>query len=193
MERTWRFESLMVAGMVFLASFHCQAQSVKQFADGVRRSDNLTLLEGLPHQWFESRALERERRTKSVRNLHGYTFYSEPLDISTEDARQLATGFGNPEKLGHISDPRLQKKCGGFHPDYALEWQQGENRYQALVCFGCAEVKIFGSNFIVEYDFSEEVKATLAVILRKYRKNRPNVDRTIDARPTATLPAEKPR
>ncbi len=63
-----------------------------------------------------------------------------------------------------------EKKCGGFHPDFAVEWQIGTAKYQALICFGCGEVKLFGPGYESRYDFHSE---TIEKILKKYNKNRP--------------------
>jgi hypothetical protein len=40
----------------------------------------ITLYEGLPHQFYEPRALLAEKKTKSTTELGGFTFYSETLD-----------------------------------------------------------------------------------------------------------------
>jgi hypothetical protein len=59
------------------------ANQAYPFTQAVRQADKVVLYEGLPHQMFESRALEQERRTKAVQDLNGYPFYQEPLTLKS--------------------------------------------------------------------------------------------------------------
>ena len=46
----------------------------------------------------------------------------------------------------------VEKKCGGFHADFVIEWYRGQERYQAFICFGCCELKLLGPGINVLYD-----------------------------------------
>ena len=144
-----------------------------RFSEGVRRSSAIVLYEGLPHQMFEKRLLEEERGTKAVQEVQGFPFYREKLKLKDMDATRLSEVLSNTEKLGRVPVPGMVKRCGGFHPDYAVEWSQGEKRFQALICFGCGDVRLFGSGDYAERDLHEEVNAELKKLLLVYRKNRP--------------------
>jgi hypothetical protein len=66
-----------------------------------------------------------------------------------------------------------EKKCGGFHPDYAVEWSVGRDRYRALICFGCEEVKLFGPALESRNDLDRTAYKRLEELLKPYQKNRP--------------------
>lgn len=168
-----RLQLVVVAGTVLLAPSYGQSNSEQAFADGVRRAQKVVLYEGLPHQRFESQLLEKERRTKAVQELNGFLFYKVALELKEGDAKHLTEVFGNPSQLGRIPDPRFQKACGGFHPDYAVEWHQGAKRFRALICFGCADARLYGPALSAAYDLDANVDKNLGSILKGYRKNRP--------------------
>lgn len=142
----------------------------RAFTSAVASAEKMTLYEGLPHQAFESDLLESERRSKPVQELHGYWFYKEPLAPSAEDARRLTQMLSDAAAFAPFSG---EKKCGGFHPDYAVEWQKGSSAYRALICFGCDEAKLFGPGIDERHDLSQSALPELEALLAKHHKNRP--------------------
>jgi hypothetical protein len=138
--------------------------------EAVRQAEKVALYEGLPHQMFESHLLEEERRTKAVQELNGYPFYQEPLTLTSGDAQRLSGILSEPATYQPFSG---EKKCGGFHPDYAVEWHVGADRYRALLCFGCHEAKLFGPGLESRNDLNRAAYDELQELLKGYRKNRP--------------------
>jgi len=145
----------------------------RRFTKAARHADKLLLYEGLPHQLFERHLLEEERRTKLVQQLRGYLFYQEPLELKVDDAKRLTEVLADRATFEFVWPVLGLKWCGGFHPDYALEWRHGSNRYHALVCFGCTEAKLFGPWIDSHNDLEPDAYARLKAILPAYRKNRP--------------------
>jgi hypothetical protein len=158
----------LTAALLFVLG--CSGSSARAFASGITSAEAVTLFEGLPHGGFEGDKLESERRSKPVVELHGYSFYKELLDLRPEDAKRLTEILGDAEALKSFSG---EKKCGGFHPDYAAEWKRGASSYQALICFGCNEVKLFGPDIESRHDLSDGANEKLEALLGGYRKNRP--------------------
>jgi hypothetical protein len=142
----------------------------RAFTAAVAGADKMTLYEGLPHAMFESDAMESERRSKPVKELHGYWFYKEPLAPSAEDVKRLTQVLSDPAAFAPFSG---EKKCGGFHPDYAVEWQKDSSAYRALICFGCDEAKLFGPGIDERHDLGPRALPELEALLRKHQKNRP--------------------
>lgn len=136
----------------------------------IRGADAMSLYEGLPHQRSEREALASERRSKPVVELDGYPFYAEPLELRADDGARLTEILGAAATILPWSGVKL---CGGYHPDYALEWRRGEQRYRAHLCFGCEEVKLHGPGIALYYDLSESAVQALWARLRGYRNNRP--------------------
>jgi hypothetical protein len=130
----------------------------------------LVLYEGLPHQMYEPKALAAEKRSKPTVVLHHFSFYREPLELKPGDAEQLKEILRDPHTFSSYSG---EKRCGGFHPDYAVEWTAGGQTYRALICFGCFEARIYGPNGGTTYDVRGDVQKRFKDLLAPYRKNRP--------------------
>ena len=89
------------------------------------------------------------------------------------DAEQFTALFS---AKGSFKRYRGQKACGGYHPDYCVEWKQGEAATRALICLECLEVKFFGPRSDLYCDLSPEAGQRLAQWLGPYQKNRPAAD-----------------
>lgn len=163
-----------IAGRVALVTMITAAlgcgSSPKTFTTAITGAEKTSLYEGLPHEGFEGEKFEAERRSKPVKELNGYPFYKEPLELRAEDAKRLTEILGDPATFKSWGG---EKKCGGFHPDYAAEWQRGDAHYRALICFGCDEVKLFGPDIESRHDLSEGAPEKLESLLGSYRMNRP--------------------
>jgi hypothetical protein len=63
-----------------------------------------------------------------------------------------------------------RKLCGGFHADVRLKWRGGPLAVdtEALICFGCSEVKIYGATGSHYGDLAPEQ----AKRLREWRASR---------------------
>ncbi len=137
----------------------------------LKQSARLVLYEGLPHQMYEHQALEAEKKTKPTVTLHEFPFYRETLE---SEARRRRSPQGPPGRPGLLRSPTpAGKRCGGFHPDYAVEWSAVGQTYQALICFGCWEIKIYGPKGETIYDIRNAARDRLKPLLEPYRKNRP--------------------
>ncbi len=117
--------SLLMFGVALLASSCQQGNSPRSVTEVVQRAEKVVLYEGLPHQLYEGPSLENERQTKAVQELDGYTFYEEPLALAGDDTTRLSEILGDSKTYKPFTG---EKKCGGFHPDYAVEWHIGADR-----------------------------------------------------------------
>jgi hypothetical protein len=139
----------------------------------ITQAERLTLYEGLPHQYYETASLEAEKKAKPTITMHGFPFYRETLELTMGDELKLKALLGN----GRLFEPHtVDAKCGGFHPDYAVEWLAGGQTYQCLICLGCGEVATHGSTNGSHYDIKRDTRERLKEILGPLRKNRPPHD-----------------
>lgn len=69
--------------------------------------------------------------------------------------------------------PCFVSPIGGFHPDHALAWKDGDAAYEVLVCFGCKEVKLYGRKTKLLVDIAEEAIPRLEALLKKHQQARP--------------------
>ncbi len=140
------------------------------FARAIRGSDEVVLYEGLPHDYFERELLAQEIQSKATLKLAGFDFYRETLELNAADAGRLATLLSDSATYEPLRAPKL---CGGFHPDYAVEWRVGADRYQAILCFGCGEVELNGPRIRSRFDIRHAVGEELRQLLGGYHRNRP--------------------
>jgi hypothetical protein len=168
-----RFHSVLWLAMFTAFATPACIRPLTPVLDGFRSAaenpQSIRVYEGLPHQSYEGELLEQERNTKAVRELHGFPFYRESLVVEKQDAVQLATILADSTVWTEFSG---EKKCGGFHPDYAIEVARGGETYVALLCFGCGEGKIYQGSVEGRYDMNLKPK----LVLDKYQVNRPQSD-----------------
>ena len=157
---------VLLATVVALRWYSQSGIPPRIFASTALNAESTVVYEGLPHQTYERELLERERKTKNIRELHGYPFYREPLEVTQDDAQKLAAILGKSSTWRPFTG---EKKCGGFHPDYAVEFNTGKHRFVVLLCFGCGEGKIFNVGSEWRFNMSLEPRE----VLEAYQKNRP--------------------
>jgi hypothetical protein len=148
---------------------------VKPLIATIAKADKVILHEGLPHPFNEPKVLDAEKKAKKTVTIAGWPFYAEPLELTDGDGTKLSDLLGDEKTYRAF---RGEKKCGGFHPDYAVEWRVGKDVYYALICFGCSEFKIYGDGKAVRTDMGggskdDSRKDALTKLLKPYRKNRP--------------------
>jgi hypothetical protein len=137
---------------------------------GIPKSSDISLYEGLPSEFWEPELLERELSQKKTHKLHGYRFYEELITIEGADAEQL-TALLSSKKAFRAYEKT--KRCGGFYPEYCVEWKKGQTATQCLICLECGDVKMFGANNELHCDFSVDAQQKLKQLLGHYQKNRP--------------------
>jgi hypothetical protein len=135
-------------------------------------ADRVLLYEGLPHQRMEWEVFRVERARPDTVELDGFPFYTDLLPLHPDHAAELTAVLSDPRSCKPY---RGGKRCGGYHPDYALKWQFGASVVRAQVCLGCGEVKGFGPGGEVHCDVREDVHQRLRARLLPYRMNRPVV------------------
>jgi hypothetical protein len=145
----------------------------KPVARAIRKADRVVLYEGLPHHLYPD-LLKKELQEKQTIEYHGFPFYTDLLDVREDDANRLVELSGNPESVQQMEGV---KACGGFHPDYMIEYHVGEEVYRVLVCFGCHEVKVYGPRAELHGDMSDEASETFRAVLVAYHRNRPDWQR----------------
>ncbi len=145
------------------------------FLEQIAGASSITVHEGLPHPNHFGKAYADELKTKSVTTLNGHAFYTELLQISEADLKTLNTILQDTSTYEPFEG---EKKCGGFHPDYEIQWHAGLTSYRALLCFGCGEVKLIHLGITQRYDLSYAAKENLESLLSSYRKNCPDPNKT---------------
>ena len=148
-----------------MARFASLVESIR-----AREAPDVILLEGLPHQLVEHSAFLGERKAHKTTEVGGYFFYQSPLPLTLEEAAGLRATCLDQQTYAPYSGP---KRCGGFHPDYALRWGHGRAAVYTLVCFGCHETQTLDSKRCLISDLPEPAFRRLEATLAKRRSQRP--------------------
>jgi hypothetical protein len=53
------------------------------------------------------------------------------------------------------------KKCGGFHPGYALVWKTDDEVVEVHLCFSCHEIKVFNGQSEVYCEIEKDAHEAL--------------------------------
>jgi hypothetical protein len=148
-----------------------ESESIAQVSASIARADRITFFEGLPHPMYESKSLDSERKSKPTIERYGFSFYREALKLKPGDEARFKSLLGSP---GSFEPFKGEKKCGGFHADYFVEWSGVKELSSCLICFTCGEVKIYGPLYgLGRYDIQSDALKLLKDLLQPYRKNRP--------------------
>lgn len=165
---------VIVLSVVLCAGWvvHRTVLASRLFAARVQAEKRLLVWEGLPHPTWENKLFDEERTNKPIRELDSYLFYAAPLELDAEDDARLRALLTNPGSYQTFWPLLSAKKCGSFHPDFAVELP--ESGQFALLCFGCGEVELRGGWLASKHDLSAAL--SLHELLSKYRTNRPPSD-----------------
>jgi len=141
------------------------------FVKLLKDAEKATLYEGLPHQRHESALLKQEKAAKKTLDFGDFTFYQEPFEVKDTDFKALKAILSSPETFRPYSG---EKGCGGYHPDYFVEWYAEGEICRVYLCFGCGEAKVVGPNGETKYDLDSAGRVKLEDVLFAYHKNRPD-------------------
>jgi hypothetical protein len=148
-------------------------EQLPDFLSSIEVTDSLQIYEGLPHNHFEKELLKRERATKSTVVMSRYDFYLPPLTPSESDQIELKAICATRDSFSPWAGDKL---CGGFHPDWLLEWKNDMGETSRIsVCFGCGEARFISAHAEVWTEINENVEKQLKAILDGYHKQRPPI------------------
>jgi hypothetical protein len=145
------------------------ARQIKPIVAEIQAATSVTIYEGLPHQRHK-RMLFDELATKKTVTLHSFPFYDVAITPTEADAAKLIAICGQQKTFGIYRGAKL---CGGFHPDWCVEFKKDSDVYQMLVCFGCREVRLYGPRNQVFSDLDKGTMKSLRELLTPLQKNCP--------------------
>ena len=80
-------------------------------------------------------------KDKQKVTIHGFQFYKETIAHDEADEKKLIALCSDKKTFGKYGGAKF---CGGFHPDWCLEFTSGREVYRVLVCLGCHEARLYG-------------------------------------------------
>lgn len=139
------------------------------FAAKIAKCDAIRLFEGLPHPHYDRDLLAGELESKETIEIGGFPFYSAPILLAADDAKRLKDLYLDSNSFAPFGGA---KDCGGYHPDYCIEWSDGNLRVYVQICFGCYEMKTIVNGAELHCDI-RNARDEFSSILLKYHKQRP--------------------
>ncbi|MCW1884966.1 hypothetical protein OKA04_09530 [Luteolibacter flavescens] len=130
----------------------------------------ISIHEGLPRFPPKAKLPDSERKPEKTLRRYGFSFYQQDLKLKDEDAKTLRSLIRAP---GSFEEFRGFKFCGGFHPDFAVTWKDGEVEVELHLCFGCSEARVYRGGTEVYCEIGGESYERFKEILDAYRTQRP--------------------
>lgn len=145
----------------------------KRYADlkaAVGRANPVVIFEGFPPGPKGKGQLSAEQK-KSLVLIDGEAFYPTAQTVTPELAEELRSTLfvAVRERKEGV------KLCGGFHADFFLRWADESGGTEAMICFGCHEVKFFGATGDLYGDLSNDGAKKLRELLAPFWKKK-NLD-----------------
>jgi len=145
-------------------------KNIKPLMSGISHCKELVLYEGLPHPEAHEELFTNELKEKRTIKLEGHAFYEEQVSPKEDLGERLRELCSDRANLGRY---RGGKFCGGFHPDWCLEFRDDGRVYRVLVCFGCREAQIIGPDHKLMSELAKSGYTELHAVLSPLRKNCP--------------------
>jgi hypothetical protein len=146
--------------------------SLGDLASAIARADSVTILQGLPRTWTLSTP---ECDSTVITTIAGYWFFRDPATIRGVERKEIEEIMTAKNSFEPWAGEKL---CGGFHPDFCLQWHCAEAVHRALVCFGCHEVIYAGPQGSVRCDLGDKAYREFQGLLAGHKKHPPCNRRT---------------
>ena len=142
----------------------------KSVFQSLKKTEDLFVLEGLPHPLRESPSFKKEKNRNDVLQIEDHWFY---------DAKSKATGNTRNQLMNLLFDESsfssnvIPTDCGPFHPDYAIMWESDGVENYLMICYTCGEAKLYREDIAETYAINAYKMESLANLLAKFKANRP--------------------
>lgn len=162
--------SVFLVGDVFAAPPASESEEASsKIRDSIGKVTAVHISEGLPHQMFERERLLAESKRKDTEKIGHFRFYTP--SVAAEKPQVLKQILASSDTIRVFGG---EKGCGGFHPDYAVQWSdEVGSLYFAQICFGCHEIIYSDGKNQYRYDLEKEPLEKLKNELAAYAKKRP--------------------
>ena len=142
----------------------------KSVFQSLKKTEDLFVLEGLPHPLRENPSFKKEKNRYDVLQIEDHWFY---------DAKSKATGNTRNQLMNLLFDESgfssnvIPTDCGPFHPDYAIKWESDGVENYLMICYTCGEAKLYREDIAETYAINAYKMESLANLLAKFKANRP--------------------
>ena len=122
-------------------------------------ADSLTIYEGLPRA--DDAGLKKIKDQNKTIEIDGWSFYAEPLTANGSMVEKLRSSLIDYKTFEPYSGGKF---CGGFHPDFCVQWNAGGKTYFMQICLGCFEAAYIQPTGKTMFDFNDAAWKSFAQI-----------------------------
>jgi len=145
------------------------------YLEAVSAANALTIYEGLPRA--PDAELEKIKNQNKTIEIDGWAFYAEPLPAKSSIIEKLRSSLVDYKTFEPYSGGKF---CGGFHPDFCVEWKTGDKTYYVQICLGCFEAVFISPNGGTTFDFNDAAWKSFAQIAMTTFKRHADIIKKID-------------
>lgn len=135
----------------------------RQFGLIIDKTSSVYVYEGTPGDFNT----EKQDPNRSTMIIDGFEFYADATKLNPSKVETINTLIRDRTAF---LDYRGMKLCGGFHPDYCIEWrfEEGGQTWQsrAFACLGCHEWRLINKTSALHADMADFVVPRLISILK---------------------------
>ena len=142
----------------------------KSVFQSLKKTEDLFVLEGLPHPLRENPSFKKEKNRNDVMQIEDHWFY---------DAKAKATGNTRDQLMNLLFDENgfssnvIPTDCGPFHPDHAIMWNSDGAENYLMICYTCNEAKLVKGGKTVTYAINDCNKQSLVNLLAEFKPKDP--------------------
>lgn len=165
------FSILILSSLALFAHPHedLPVEASEKARIALAKAKKFGLAEGLPHPAKETELFSAEAQRKDTQQITGFFFYKPELKADPGTTEKLRQIIANSDNLTEWKE----KRCGGFHPDWSINWRRGWSKDHALICFSCDEIIYISGDYQLRYNLTDDAAKQLKALLAPFKTKRP--------------------
>jgi hypothetical protein len=135
----------------------------RQFGLIIDKATSVYVYEGTPRNYNT----EKRGPARSIIMIDGFEFYADAKRLDASKIEAINELIRNRTAFLDYGGMKL---CGGFHPDYCIEWRFEEDgqisKSRAFACLGCHEWRLVDNMSALHSDMADFVTTKLISLLK---------------------------
>lgn len=129
----------------------------------IKKAGTLVVYKGFPRRHELPDDAPEPKKDPNIA-IDGYVFQPHAYAVDEKAVAKLREICSTKDAFKKWRGP---KKCGGYHPDYCLQFKNGDTVTSVLLCYGCNEAKFFGSKANLYVDADAGALEAMQIILKQ--------------------------
>jgi hypothetical protein len=130
-----------------------------KYLKAISSANDLLIYEGLPRATEQE--IEKIKQANKTIEIDDWIFYAEVLPGNSSIVETLRASLVDYQSFKPYEGGKF---CGGFHPDFCVEWKADGRAYYMLICLGCSESVFITPTDKTTFDFNDAAWKSFAQI-----------------------------